>query len=181
MDNNAFDAGIEPGGLRNQGDIKLLLCYLLLSVGTPLHRQLINDVMQENGLANYFEVNSAITSLLEQKSILETAPDVLGIDPSAAAGVETLESKLPFSVREKAVNSCLSLMARAKSAGENHVEIQHHLGGFYVTCSVSDGKDSLLNFRLYVADSMQANLVKEKFLDNPANFYESIVEKLFEN
>ena len=38
MQNDAFTAGVEPGGLQSKDEIRILLCYLLTSVGVPLHK-----------------------------------------------------------------------------------------------------------------------------------------------
>ena len=46
MQYDAFDAGIELGGLRNRDDIRLLICYLLKSVDAPMTRQILNEAMQ---------------------------------------------------------------------------------------------------------------------------------------
>ena len=56
---DAFDEGIEPGGLRSRNEIKVLVCYLLKSIEQPISKQLINEILQENSLANYFEINQA--------------------------------------------------------------------------------------------------------------------------
>ena len=39
MKQDAFSAGVEPGGLWHKNDIRILLCYILASVGAPLSRQ----------------------------------------------------------------------------------------------------------------------------------------------
>ena len=69
MEFDAFTGGIELGGLRNRDDIRLLICYILKSVDTPLTRQMLNDAMQEDGLANFFEVGQAIEELLKTGNI----------------------------------------------------------------------------------------------------------------
>ena len=60
MEFDAFDGGIELGGLRTRDDIKLLICYMIKSLNRPISKQILNEAMQENGLANYFEVNGAL-------------------------------------------------------------------------------------------------------------------------
>ena len=35
MEFDAFSGGIEPGGLRNKGDIGILLCYMLDYLNVP--------------------------------------------------------------------------------------------------------------------------------------------------
>ena len=44
---------------------RLLVCYLLKSIDAPMTRQMLNDAMQEDGLANFFEVGQAIEELLK--------------------------------------------------------------------------------------------------------------------
>ena len=41
MKQDAFSAGVEPGGLWHKNDIRILLCYILASVGAPLSRCLL--------------------------------------------------------------------------------------------------------------------------------------------
>ena len=60
MEYDAFIGGIEPGGLRNKNEIRILLCYLVNSIGAPLSREDVLSIMQENGFANYFEVTDAL-------------------------------------------------------------------------------------------------------------------------
>ena len=66
---DAFSAGVEIGGLRSKNDIKILICYLLKSISTPLSEEDIVSVLQENNLANYFEVVSAFEDLKNMNNI----------------------------------------------------------------------------------------------------------------
>ena len=36
MRQDAFTGGVDPGGLWNQNDIRILLCYILSSVNAPM-------------------------------------------------------------------------------------------------------------------------------------------------
>ena len=56
MEFDAFTAGIEPGGLRTKNDIRIMVCYILNSVKAPLSKENILNILQEKGLANYFEI-----------------------------------------------------------------------------------------------------------------------------
>ena len=67
---DAFASGIDFGGLRNMFDIKILVCYILKSVKTPMTRTQICDAMQKTGLVNFFDANSAIDELLKTGTIL---------------------------------------------------------------------------------------------------------------
>ena len=69
QDKNTFSEGIEPGGLRTAPEIKLLICYLLKALHQPLSRSQINEIMQEYPIANYFEVNQALSELVRSGTL----------------------------------------------------------------------------------------------------------------
>ena len=64
MQNDTFSEGIAPGGLRDKAQIKLLVCYLLKTLDKSLTRTQINEILQEYKIANYFEVNQALSELV---------------------------------------------------------------------------------------------------------------------
>ena len=99
MEYDAFDAGIELGGLRNRDDIRLLICYLLKSVESPMTRQMLNDAMQEDGLANYFEVSQAIEELLKTGNIVFDVAgedEVFSVTQKGKEAAEMLQTSLPM-------------------------------------------------------------------------------------
>lgn len=66
MEFDAFNGGVEPGGLRSKDEIRILICYLLASVGDPLSREDIISIVRDNGLANYFETVDAISEMAKK-------------------------------------------------------------------------------------------------------------------
>ena len=173
MNFDAFTAGVEPGGLRSQSDIRLLICYMLASVKEPLAKEDIVMVLQDNGLANYFEAASALANVLE-KGNADHAPD----DPEACVANENtfaisrqLDTTLPPSVRERAVNGALSLLARAKRERENKVEMEKCAEGYNVKCHISGGSRDMMEITLLVPDQYQARAVKKNFQRNPEQVY----------
>ena len=132
MEYDAFDAGIELGGLRNRDDIRLLICYLLKSVDAPMTRQMLNEAMQEDGLANYFEVGQAIEELLKTGNItadILEEDEVISVTQKGREAAELLQTSLPRTVREKAVNSAIRLTTRAKIERENKIEVKKEDNG----------------------------------------------------
>ena len=134
MEYDAFDAGIELGGLRSRDDIRLLICYLLKSIDAPMTRQMLNDSMQEDGLANFFEVGQAIEELLKTGNITTDIlqdEEVLIVTERGREAAELLQTSLPRTVREKAVNSAIRLTTRAKVERENKIEVKKEDDGGY--------------------------------------------------
>lgn len=182
MEFDAFDAGIELGGLRNREEIRLLICYLLKTIDKPLEKSQLNDAVLENGLANYFEVNQALTELLSNASIdtvIENDEECLVILPRGREIAESLETTLPITVRERAVNSAIKLMTFKRVEKENKVEIiKLDNGGYNVVFSLMSGNDELMRLTLFAGDSLQAQTIKENYLKDPVKLYSSIITAL---
>ncbi|MGN1478253.1 MAG: DUF4364 family protein, partial [Acutalibacteraceae bacterium] len=60
---DAFSQGVEPGGLRSKNEIKILICYLICKMDSGLTKQQLSDIIVSKGLANYFEVNEALSDV----------------------------------------------------------------------------------------------------------------------
>lgn len=182
MQYDAFDAGIELGGLRNRDDIRLLICYLLKSVEAPMTRQMLNEAMQEDGLANYFEVGQAIEELLKTGNITADIfedEEVVSVTPKGREAAELLQTSLPKTVREKAVNSAIRLTTRAKIERENKIEVRkEENGGYTITFTLFDRDTELMKLSVYVVDSLQLEQVKKNFIDDPVKVYSTIITSL---
>lgn len=182
MEFDAFDAGIELGGLRNRDDIRLLICYLLKSVDAPMTRQMLNEAMQEDGLANYFEVGQAIEELLKTGNITADILDedeVISVTAKGREAAELLQTSLPRTVREKAVNSAIRLTTRAKIERENKIEVKkEENGGYTITFTLFDRDTELMKLSVYVSDSLQLETVKQNFINDPVKVYSTIITSL---
>ena len=182
MEFDAFDAGIELGGLRSRDDIRLLICYLLKSIDVPMTRQMLNDSMQEDGLANFFEVGQAIEELLKTGNITTDIlqdEEVLIVTERGREAAELLQTSLPRTVREKAVNSAIRLTTRAKVERDNKIEVRKEEdGGYTITFTLFDRGTELMKLSIYVVDSLQLETVKQNFINDPVKVYSSIITSL---
>ena len=178
MEFDAFTAGIEPGGLRSKTDIKILICYILSSVNEPLSKKDISQIMQDNALANYFEIGDAIASLLKYENIREEQTDIYTICDTGRQIADNLDTTLSVSVRDKALKAAILLLARAKTERENKVVIEKIENGYNVTLHISGGETDMMKISLYVPDEKQAKLVKKHFHDSPENVYSVLLSVL---
>lgn len=184
MEFDAFTAGINLGGLRSKNDIKLLICYMLTSINQPLSKDDILSVLQENGLANYFEINDAFSDLIGNNNITKDPLDSSKfiITESGKLISDQLDTALPISIREKTLAATISLLAKIKRETENTVSIKENSNGFCVSCNVSGGDNmNLLTINLFVPDSRQAELVKSNFQNNPNLIYSCMLALLTKN
>ncbi len=182
MEYDAFDAGIELGGLRNRDDIRLLVCYLLKSVDSPMTRQMLNEAMQEDGLANYFEVGQAIEELLKTANITADImgdEEVITVTQKGREAAEMLQTSLPRTVRERAVNSAIRLITKARVERENKIEVtKEENGGYTITFTLFDKNTQFMKLSVYVVDSLQLEQVKQNFINDPVKVYSTIITSL---
>ena len=180
---DAFTAGIDPGGLRSKKDIKLLICYILSNVNGFLTKDDLLTIMQENNLANYFEINDAFSELLENNNICENQKkkNTFTVTESGKMISTQLDSSLPISIRNKAISASINLLAKIKRESDNKVTIEKSDNGYFVNFNISGGEMDLLSFKLFVPDILQANLVKDNFQESPELVYECMLALLTKN
>lgn len=177
-DYDAFTGGVDPGGLRNKNDIKILVCYILQSVNSPLYFDDVLKIMQEKSLANYFETSDAISSLLKNGNIEKDKNGLLRICETGLEIAQTLDTTLPLSVRDKALEAAVVMLSYAKNERENQVEITKLDKGFSVDLHISDGKRDLMNITLYAPNKKQAKMIKGNFHKNPSKIYRLMLSAL---
>ena len=134
MEFDAFTGGVAPGGLRSKSDIRILICYLLKSVDAPLSGEDIIRVMQEKALANYFEVNDALSALVSLGNIRREEDGTYVLEPQGKSVADNLDVLLPLSVRDKAIAAAMSMLASAKIERENAVTTTRTDNGYNVSC-----------------------------------------------
>ena len=178
MERDAFTGGVEPGGLWNKNDIRILLCYILTSVGAPLSKESIEEIMQGKALANYFEVGDALDSLLRQGNVTVDEDGCFCVTDSGREIAASLDVSLPLSVRDKALEAALRLAAEQKARRENKVELLKAEKGYQVRCHVSGGETELMTISIYVPDKAQAELVERNFYRDPEGVYRLLLAAL---
>ena len=170
MNNNAFSAGVEAGGLISTNQIKLLAAHIINTVGKPIQRELLVDSLQSSGLANYFEATAAVDSLVSSGLAVLTG-DLIDLTDNGRTASKELAFTLPVFAKEKAMRTTLSLMMKTRGQNDNTVTTEQADGGVYVTCSINDGDRVLLSTRLFVADMSQAATVQRVFMNNPLKIF----------
>lgn len=181
MDNDAFSMGVAPGGLKDRSEIKLMVCYLLKTLRKSLTRTQISEILQQHGIANYFEINGAISDLISSKKVtceITDDDELITLTAKTELSVALIERDLPRSLREKAVSSALKILQRDRIKKESTVTAEPHNQGHHVTLSVTDMDTELLKITVYVADERQVEIVKRNFYDNAVDIYSDVISSL---
>lgn len=180
MEKNASGAGVSRGGLFSTSEIKILICYILNSIGEPVPVDMLANVLHYEGLANAFEVSDAVVSLSSSGQITATddSEQFYIITDTGRATSETLKSSLSSVVKERAYLAVMKMFAKFKNAKDNKFEITHEDGATYLSCSAIDGGKPFITVKLLMTDEDQATVIREKFLENPSAIYSKIIEML---
>ena len=156
--NDAFTAGVRPGGLTSSTEIRLLLCYLVKNAG-PITRQEIENALMEEALVNYFEIGSCLDDITKQE----------------------LAYDLPRSVRERAVAAVLRCQTWARKEAKYSARITEKADGHCtVRCTVQGLDSELFCLELGAPDRLSAELVKKQFILKGNEIYQLLINKLTE-
>ncbi len=176
MPADAFTGGVKPGGLTSVTEIRILLCYLIKTAG-PVSKQILENALMQEQLVNYFELNSGLSDLQEQKlTTLEN--DVYTITKKGAQVSEDLCWDLPRSVRESAANAVLRMQKFQRMAAENQAEIAQTENGYDVRCRIQEHGHDLLSLTISMPDIITAEKVRNSFIKNGSIIYSMFVEEL---
>ena len=178
---DALMAGVKNGGLRSVSTINLLVCYIVASFEGKIKADPITAAFDEGELANHFEVADSIGRMIKSGVICENEDGTLSLGDTKGAPIELIEKDLPLSVRDESMRICHKILARERFERENKVEINEAKGGYNVVMHVSDKDSDFMVLSLFVATIEQAEVIRDKFLNNPVCVYETVVESIFDN
>ena len=168
--NDAFTAGVRPGGLTNSTEIRLLLCYLVKNAG-PITRTEIENALMEEALVNYFEIGSCLDDIARQQLITDKGRKV----------AQELAYDLPRSVREKAVAAVLRSQTWARKEAEYSARISEKADGHCsVRCQVKALDSELFCLDIGTPDRLSAEMVKKQFILKGNEIYQMLITKLTE-
>lgn len=180
LDFDAFTAGIEDGGLRSSSSITILVCYILANCKEKITSESIINALVDGKIANYFEVSSAISKMIKKDHFKEDEEGYLTITEDCKFAVDIVEKDLPITIRERSIALVRKLATREIYKKENKVEIVAADDGYEVTLHVSDIDKDFMVLKLNVPTMAQAELIREKFQQDPAKVYENLMNSLFE-
>lgn len=182
MEFDAFSAGVEPGGLRSTREIGILICYMLDQLQKPIAREDLIDSIQENGIANYFEVSSAVSEMIKLGNISIRNDNTIDITKNGKLVAGQLSQELSSFVKEKAMKAFKDQAEQRINEKENPVRIEKaDDGGYYVTVCITDGTRDLMSLTLLVPERSDAEAVKKNFYKNPQKVYSIIIAAMVQD
>lgn len=178
---DAFTAGMKNGGLRSVTSIQLLVCYVVASINGKVTAQNIIDTVNEGMLANHFEISDAIDKLLKKGTLIEADDGAITLTHYDKESIDLIERDLPLTVRETAVKLCQKIIAKETYKRENKAEVTKTDKGYTVSLNVTDGQTEYLALELYAPTIEQAEAIKDKFITDPVQVYNTLIDSIFKN
>ena len=184
---DAFPVSDSVKGVRNSDNIKILICYAICGAGVPVSRRVCLNALYDGGVANYFEISSALDELALAGALTIRAVD--GEDhfipaDGAASIAAGLTDGLSDYMKEKALSALRKAIETDRRLKENTVSVKSDGSGgarLDITMYTDASKTSeLLSLRLSVAGTKQAEELEKAFLNDPTKLYEGIINALTE-
>ncbi len=180
MERDAISANVSKGGLKNTTEIKILVLYLLMCITEPIPASQIANLLHINGIANTFEISDAFEQLAKSGLIDEPDefPNCFMINAKGRDAGQTLQSRVPFTVREKSLTIAKRMLERNRHIKETSITVDRTEDGIFLTCAALENDKKVMSFTLQAADDDMVLRMKENFLDDPAAIYRALFDLL---
>ncbi len=184
---DAFPVDDTTGGIRSTEKIKIIICYILKNINDNLSRDNLQSALYDNGIANYFEICQAIDDLLSVGAV-ECKNEWLILNEKGEKIARDLKDELSPYIKNKAIRATQLTAIYEKRKRENSIAITKINDKKYqlditLFSGISDdnSNDKLLKISVFVTDSLQAETMKNTFLNNPVKLYENVIHALTED
>lgn len=174
-------------GMMNLTDtyaIKILVCFFLKQINRPITPEQLIEIATEDGLINYFIFTEAINQLLEAKTLILEERDgeqYYVLTEMARIGADDFKTMVPRAFREKILTSGLKFFARLKNENDVKISYTEQQKGWSVNVLCTEGGLTLMDLKLYAPDREQAEILGEKIMLNPVDFYGKVLDYALEN
>ncbi len=179
---DAFPVDDTVGGIRSTEKIKIIICYILVNTEDALSRSAIQSALYDNGIANYFEISQAIDDLLKVGAIKEENT-LLEVSEKGVQIAKDLKDELSVYIKNKATRAAALTVLHEKRQKENNIAITKIAANKYrlditMHSGLNSESEKLLSLSVFVTDELQAQTMKQSFINNPVKLYEKVIEAL---
>lgn len=173
----AFTAGVKPGGLTDNTQIRILLCYLVKTAGS-LTRDTLQGALLQEQLVNYFEFADALADVERQQLVTLDEMEQYSITEKGSTVADTLAYDLPRTVRESAIRAVMQIQSWKHKAAMNRAHIEEEEGEFVVWCAIGDMGSDVFRLQLAMPDKLTAETIKNNFTAHGSEIYSKVMDML---
>ena len=173
----AFTAGVKPGGLTDDTQIRILLCYLVKTAG-PLTRDTLQGALLQEQLVNYFEFADALADVEKQHLVAIDEESQYSITKKGSTVADTLALDLPRTVCESAIRAVMQIQSWRHKAAMNRARVEEEDGEYTVWCAIGDLGSDVFRLQLAMPDKLTAETIKNNFTAHGSEIYSKIMDML---
>ncbi len=173
----AFNAGVKPGGLTDNTQIRILLCYLVKTAG-PLTRDTLQGALLQEQLVNYFEFADALADVERQQLVSLDEDERYSITDKGSTVADTLAFDLPRTVRESAIRAVMQIQSWKHKAAMNRARIEEEDGEYVVWCAIGDMGSDVFRLQLAMPDKLTAETIRNNFTAHGSEIYSKVMDML---
>lgn len=173
----AFTAGVKPGGLTDNTQIRILLCYLVKAAG-PISRDTLQGALLQEQLVNYFEFADSLVDVERQNLIVLNEEEQYTITDKGSTVADTLAYDLPRTVRESAIRAVMQIQSWRHKAAMNRARIEEEDGEYTVWCVIGDMGSDVFRLQLAMPDKLTAQTIKNNFTAHGSEIYSKVMDLL---
>ena len=173
----AFTAGVRPGGLTDDTQIRILLCYLVKVAG-PVKRDTMQGAILQEQLVKYFEFADALGEGATQQLVTLDGAGRYVITQKGSTVADTLAYDLPRTVRESAIRAVMQIRSWNHRAASNRAVVQETDGKYSVVCSIGDMGSDVFRLELAMPDKLTAEMIKNNFIAHGSDIYPKLMDTL---
>jgi len=175
MDNKAITAGVRIGGLTDRTEIKILLCYLLSELKEPITQNQLIECVCGQELVNYFEMQSALQHLLDNRLIKEDE-NGFSILPEGRDIAKQLENVVSATVKRYAYTMAVNILQYEALKKQHKTKITAVEGGGYnLHCSIEDDNFTIFSMDIVMPDEESAKFAGEQFVLNGQDMFRCVL------
>lgn len=161
---------------------KLLLLYIFDNVQLPLSNTLITEIVLENNLLNYFQLQQYLSELVDSGFLRlekENKKQLYNLNPTGKNVLRYFENRISNSKKE-------ILKSYLKSRSEilkKEVEITADYfpgddNDYTITCKITENSSTIIELKLKADSNDKAKAICSKWKADPYKIYNSIMDSL---
>ena len=169
--NNEQLYDVRPGGLTEESDIRVLICFLLKTLNVGLTRDQMDIIIWDDDRVSYFGYVAALDALVSN-GMLKLEDGVYSVTSAGIEASNVLESTLPRSVRDGVLARAVSVLHRQNLQSENSTEVIEDADGVRAVCRSRDEQREVLRLEL-AADNRDIKFHKKILRNNIVGYSHS--------
>lgn len=182
-------AGVDPGGSNKVYEARILICCLFNLLDKPLSKIDINNILQYQGLVNYFTFSQAFNDLIKDKQVIiyedinkenedKLIDQVYILTDKGKKTAEVFRDTIAATVKEKISFAATQYFVNLKSLKDNIVKITKVDDGYMVSCRVKDIGSDLITINIFAPDKETSEKIKKNFVKGSLQLYQYIFDFL---